>query len=847
MNSYLRQATASQSRALGPFIDSTDFITPLTSLTIANTDIKLVANGGTSADKNSGGATHRVNGVYGVTFDATDTATVGELYVSVVVAGALPVFHTFVVLEEAVYDALFAATAPGYLQPTTAGRTLDVTATGAAGIDWGNVENPTTVLDLAGTTIDTDQVVASVTGAVGSVTGNVGGNVVGSVASVTGNVGGNVVGSVASVTGDIGGLAAGAITDVQDAVWDVALASHQDAGSTGEALAAAGSAGDPWATALPGAYGAGTAGQIIGDNLDAAISTRLAPTTAGRTLDVTAGGTAGIDWANIESPTTANGLTGTTIATSQVVASVTGAVGSVTGAVGSVTGNVGGSVASVTGNVGGNVTGSIGSLAAQAQTDVEDAVWDATLSGHLTAGSTGAALNAAGSAGDPWATTLPGAYGAGTAGHIIGTSLPGIAPGSANGLLRAGTNAETTISTALNANIVGNITGNLSGSVGSVTGAVGSVTGNVGGNVSGSVGSVTGNVGGNVVGTVASVVGNLGGDVVGNVDGTIGGLTQAAIAQFFLTDSGQTYATSVAGSVVQEIADNAGGGTAPTVQEIVDGVWDEPRASHTTAGTFGQGVASVQGNVTGSVASVTGNVGGNVAGSVASVTGNVTGSVGSVVADVGITQSGADKVWGTTTRTLTGTQAFNLTGDITGNLSGSVGSVTGAVGSVTGAVGSVTGNVGGNVTGSVGSVVGNVGGNVTGSVGSVVGNVGGNLAGDVLGDVVGSVGLVVGNVFGNVAGNVIGSVGSLAAQAQTDVNTQVLDVLTVDTFGEPTGVPPATATLAVKIGRVYKTLRNELTVTATSKTFKNDNLTDDWQKPLSDDGTTYTEGEGTTP
>jgi hypothetical protein len=36
----------------------------------------------------------------------------------------------------------------------------------------------------------------------------------------------------------------------------------------------------------------------------------------------------------------------------------------------------------------------------------------------------------------------------------------------------------------------------------------------------------------------------------------------------------------------------------------------------------------------------------------------------------------------------------DMTGDITGNLSGSVGSVTGAVGSVTGAVGSVTGSVG---------------------------------------------------------------------------------------------------------------------------------------------------------
>ncbi len=115
MPGYLKQATAAQSRALGPFLDDTDFKTAETGLTIANTDIKLVVNGGASANKNSGGGTHRVNGVYGVTFDATDTATVGEMEVSVVVAGALPVFDKFIVLEEAVYDALFAAAAPGYV------------------------------------------------------------------------------------------------------------------------------------------------------------------------------------------------------------------------------------------------------------------------------------------------------------------------------------------------------------------------------------------------------------------------------------------------------------------------------------------------------------------------------------------------------------------------------------------------------------------------------------------------------------------------------------------------------------------------------------------------------------
>lgn len=51
------------------------------------------------------------------------------------------------------------------LRPTTAGRTLDVSAGGEAGIDLANVGSPTTVLNLSGTAI------ASVNGAVGSVTG----------------------------------------------------------------------------------------------------------------------------------------------------------------------------------------------------------------------------------------------------------------------------------------------------------------------------------------------------------------------------------------------------------------------------------------------------------------------------------------------------------------------------------------------------------------------------------------------------------------------------------------------------------------------------------------------------
>src|SRR5574343_657639 len=42
----------------------------------------------------------------------------------------------------------------------------------------------------------------------------------------------------------------------------------------------------------------------------------------------------------------------------------------------------------------------------------------------------------------------------------------------------------------------------------------------------------------------------------------------------------------------------------PTAAAIADVVWDEARSGHTSAGSFGQGVASVQGNVTGSTASI---------------------------------------------------------------------------------------------------------------------------------------------------------------------------------------------------------------------------------------------------
>ena len=111
MHGYLRQSTASQSRMVGPFMDVNGAVQ--TGLTIASTDVQLNKNGAASVNKNSGGGLHRSNGFYNLVWDATDSDTVGELAGSIVVAPALVVTFRYTVLEEAVYDALFASGALG--------------------------------------------------------------------------------------------------------------------------------------------------------------------------------------------------------------------------------------------------------------------------------------------------------------------------------------------------------------------------------------------------------------------------------------------------------------------------------------------------------------------------------------------------------------------------------------------------------------------------------------------------------------------------------------------------------------------------------------------------------------
>lgn len=60
--------------------------------------------------------------------------------------------------------------------------------------------------------------------------------------------------------------------------------------------------------------GVSVAGEIVGE-FSIENRSALRPTTAGRTLDVSAGGEAGVDWANVGSPSTTVGLSGTTVGT----------------------------------------------------------------------------------------------------------------------------------------------------------------------------------------------------------------------------------------------------------------------------------------------------------------------------------------------------------------------------------------------------------------------------------------------------------------------------------------------------------------------------------------------------
>lgn len=259
MTIYLKQSTASQEVPLGYFVDSADGNTEETSLTIANTDIKVWKTGATTlADKNSGGATHISNGIYYAVLDATDTNTLGPLVLFVHVSGALAVRVECCVLAANIYDSLIGGGDVLQVDVTQYGGTNATTSSGRPEVNTTHI---------AGSSVSTSAA-------------QIGVNVVnaGGTAWASGAITASVL---ASDTITAAKVASDVSAEIADAVWDEATSGHAISGSTGEALSAAGSAGDPWTTSLPGSYSSGQAGYIIGTYINASVSSRSTLDAAG--------------------------------------------------------------------------------------------------------------------------------------------------------------------------------------------------------------------------------------------------------------------------------------------------------------------------------------------------------------------------------------------------------------------------------------------------------------------------------------------------------------------------------------------------------------------------------------
>lgn len=276
MSLILRQSTQIVVR-IGPVVAVGDGFTPVTSLSLSTADeAELLKAAGAGTVDISGATFAAVTGAdgwYDLTLTTSHTDTVGEVIVAINDDSlCLPVCARFQIVEEAIYDAFYAASATGLLPANTTqigGQAVGLSSDNRLRVDvaeWNDVPLSTTnplpnaaanangglpILSVSGTTLgytittaanlttNNDKTgysltagtglgnqtaditgnlsgsvgsvtgaVGSVTGAVGSVTGNVGGNVAGSVASVTGAVG-SVTGAVGSVTGDVGGKVLG--------------------------------------------------------------------------------------------------------------------------------------------------------------------------------------------------------------------------------------------------------------------------------------------------------------------------------------------------------------------------------------------------------------------------------------------------------------------------------------------------------------------------------------------------------------------------------------------------------------------------------------------------------------
>jgi hypothetical protein len=335
---FVKQNTAF-THAFGPFVASTDGVTPVSGITPVTTDWRISKNGGSLLTKSSATTTiYLESGYYQVAFSSSDVDTVGHMKAMITLTsagGALPVWDEFWVSESSEIAAAL----------TTAGRNALTTAMWAEAYASHTTAGTYGAILGANLLTPTSAAVLSAAG-VQAITTGIWAEPYAS-HTTAGSLGNAIGVNLLSPTSGVTMLAASQtalVTAVTTSVWAEALASHTTAGGAGKKLIdiSLTTVPDPWSIALPGAYTTNQGGGIMGN-----VANNLISPTSGITM---------------------------------LAASQTALI-----------------------------------------TAVTTAVWAEALASHTTAGGAGNTLTAAGSAGDPWQTALPGAYTTAQAGGIVST------------------------------------------------------------------------------------------------------------------------------------------------------------------------------------------------------------------------------------------------------------------------------------------------------------------------------------------------------------------------------------------------------------------------------------------
>ncbi len=354
---FLEQSAA-RTLALGPFVDQTNGYEAETGLTITVADVLLSKNGAAFAAKNDAtDPAHLSNGFYSVVLNATDTATLGHLVISIHESGALPVWIHCHVLLPMVYGSLLSNSDLLHVDVMSVSGDSNAAINLEADYDGSGYAKPA-----------------------------------------------STIGTVTTLT-----TANPTLDDIADAVWDEDIVAAHNTGDTAGALlddlaTPANFMADVTPLATPSNFMANVT------NLDAAITTRATPTQVGTEVD---NSLADIDLdhliqvtAGAEEPTDGSYL-------DQIMHKDAGQTfDPTTDSLEALRENQGGATAAAIADAvwletladhsgsSGSAAEALAGASAPSAATVADAVWDEDIADHDGVGSTGEALASAGSGAD---------------------------------------------------------------------------------------------------------------------------------------------------------------------------------------------------------------------------------------------------------------------------------------------------------------------------------------------------------------------------------------------------------------------------------------------------------------